>query len=123
MAGITAEAIHRAFLAATTPRPVPHIVLDHVAPIRVSVAEAVGELIDELPRVGSITFRRLTAELADRLSVIVRFLAILELYKQGAVELEQAANFGELTVVWLGFDAEEGAASAAVVVGVDEYQG
>ena len=65
------------------------------------------ELIDELPRVGTITFRRLTAELADRLSVIVRFLAILELYKQGVVELEQAANFAELNIIWLGVDAEE----------------
>jgi segregation and condensation protein A len=123
MAGITPLAIHRAFVIATTPRPVPHIVLDHVAPIRVSVAEAVAELIDELPRSGSITFRRLTAELADRLSVIVRFLAILELYKQGAVELEQAANFAELNIVWLGFDAEDDGATAAIVVGVDEYQG
>ena len=98
----------------------PHIVLDHVAPIRASVAEAVEELIDELPRVGTITFRRLTAELADRLSVIVRFLAILELYKQGVVELEQAANFAELSIIWLGVDAEEGAPAA---LAVDEYQG
>jgi segregation and condensation protein A len=120
MAGITAAAIHRAYLAATTPKPVPHIVLDHVAPIRVSVAEAVAELVDELPRVGTITFRRLTAELSERLSVIVRFLAILELYKQGAVELEQAANFAELRIVWMGFDAAD---EAAMVSGVDEYQG
>ncbi len=120
MAGITSAAIHRAFVNATTPKPVPHIVLDHVAPIRASVAEAVEELIDELPRVGTITFRRLTAELADRLSVIVRFLAILELYKQGAVELEQAANFAELSIIWLGVDAEE---SAPAALAVDEYQG
>jgi segregation and condensation protein A len=120
MAGITAEAIYRAFVTATTPRPIPHVALDHVAPIRVSVAEAVGELIDELPLVGSITFRRLTADLADRLSVIVRFLAVLELYKQGAVELEQAANFAELSIVWLGFDAED---DGAMAIGVDEYQG
>jgi segregation and condensation protein A len=122
MAGVTAQAVHRAFITATTPRPVPRIVLDHVAPIRASVADAVEELIDELPRAGTITFRRLTATLADRLAVIVRFLAILELFKQGAVDLEQAANFAELTITWLGFEA--GAyPDGPVAVGVDEYQG
>jgi segregation and condensation protein A len=125
MAGVTPEAVHRAFVVATTPKPVEHVLLDHVAPIRASVAEAVEELIDELPRVGTITFRRLTAELADRLSVIVRFLAILELYKQGMVELEQVANFAELSIIWLGYATEDetGAPLPAPIVGVDEYQG
>ena len=47
--------------AALAPKPVPRIDLFHVAPIRVSVADAVAELVDELPRVGRITFARLTA--------------------------------------------------------------
>ena len=62
----------------------------HVAPIRASVADAVAELVDELPRLGRIDFRRLTAGLVERLEVIVRFLAVLELFKQGLVELDQA---------------------------------
>ena len=45
-----------AAIAALTPKPVPRIDLFHVAPIRVSVADAVAELVDELPRVGRITF-------------------------------------------------------------------
>ena len=48
---------------------------------------AVGELADELPRVGRITFRHLTQDLVERLAVIVRFLAVLEMYKQGLVDL------------------------------------
>ena len=52
----------------------------------------------------------------------MRFLAILELYKQGAVDLEQAANFAELTIIWLGFEAGADA-DGPVAVGVDEYQG
>ena len=39
-----------AFLRATAPKPVPRVELEHVAPIRASVTDAVEELLDELPR-------------------------------------------------------------------------
>jgi segregation and condensation protein A len=42
----------------------------------------------------------LTADLALA-DVIVRFLALLELYKQGRVDLDQGAHFGDLSVAWL----------------------
>jgi segregation and condensation protein A len=83
-----------------TPKPVPIVDLFHVNPIRFTVADAVAELVDELPRVGRITFRRLTADLVERLEVIVRFLAVLELFKQGFVELDQVERFGDIEVVW-----------------------
>ncbi len=102
MEGVTPERVHEAFLTAIRPKPAPRIELDHVAPIRISVRDAVDELIDELPRSGAITFRRLTQDLAARLDVIVRFLAVLELFKQGMVELEQFETFGELSIVWVG---------------------
>ena len=73
----------------------------HVDPIKITVAEAVGELIEELPLVGKISFRRLTADLADRIEVIVRFLAVLELFKQGAVEMTQTERFGDIQVQWI----------------------
>ena len=92
-------------MRATAPRPVPTVDLDHVAPIRLSVAEAVDELVDELPRAGRITFRRLTGGLVERLEVIVRFLALLELFKQGLVELEQADAFGDIEIRWTGGEA------------------
>ena len=49
------------------------------------------------PRVGRITFARLTADLVERLDVIVRFLAVLELFKQGLVEVDQTERFGDIT--------------------------
>jgi segregation and condensation protein A len=64
--------------------------------------------------VGRISFTRLTAGLAERLEVIVRFLAVLELYKQGAVELDQATTFGELQVCWIGAELD---------APIEEYQG
>jgi segregation and condensation protein A len=100
--GVTAEHLRLAFLRAAAPKPIPKVELDHVAPIRLSVADAVEELVDELPRVGTIGFRRLTAAFVERLEVVVRFLAVLELFKQGLVDLRQPTTFGEIEIVWLG---------------------
>ena len=70
----------------------PRVDLDHVAPIRASVTDAVEELLDELPRAGRITFRELTGGLVERLEVVVRFLAVLELYKQGLSSSSSSAT-------------------------------
>jgi segregation and condensation protein A len=100
--GVGPDRIKAAYLRAVTPKPVPRIDLFHVAPIRASVADAVAELLDELPRVGRIGFRRLTDGLVDRIEVIVRFLAVLELFKQGLVDIDQAERFGEIEILWVG---------------------
>jgi segregation and condensation protein A len=102
LAGVAPPDVRAAYLRAIRPKPTPRVDLDHVAPIRLSVRDALDELLDELPRAGTITFRRLTQDLATRLDVIVRFLAVLELYKQGMIDLEQASTFGELVVTWSG---------------------
>ena len=104
LVGVTAGDLGAALGRALTPKPKPRIDLDHVAPIRASVRDAVEELVDELPRAGTITFRRLTQALVERLDVIVHFLAVLELYTQGRVEIDQVESFGELTVAWVGAD-------------------
>jgi len=82
------------------------------------VADAVEELVDELPRAGRITFRELTAAFVERLEVVVRFLALLELYKQGAVDLLQSGAFGEIQILWLGGDA-----MVADLDAIDVYDG
>jgi segregation and condensation protein A len=104
--GVTPDDLRRAYLRAAAQRPTPGIDLDHVAPIRASVTDAIVELVDELPRVGRITFRALTADLVERLEVVVRFLAVLELYKRGMVDLDQPRTFGDIEVVWVGRDVE-----------------
>ena len=118
LAGVTPEQLRDAFMRAVMPKPRPRVEMDHVAPIRASVAEAALELVDELPRVGRITFRRLTEGLVEKLEVIVRFLAVLELYKQGVIELEQAGNFAELHIQWLGADGGD-----VIDLTVEEYAG
>jgi segregation and condensation protein A len=113
LAGVRPDQLRDAYIKAMTPKPVPILDLHHVAPVRASVTDAVEELVDELPRVGRISFRRLTEGLVERLEVVVRFLAILEMFKQGLVDIEQATTFGDIEVVWLG----------GVLTGVDAYDG
>lgn len=98
--GTSIERLRRAAIRAFTPTPVPVVDLHHVHPVRFTVAEAVADLVEELPKLGRVTFRRLTADLADRIEIIVQFLAVLELYKQGYVELDQAERFGEIEITW-----------------------
>ena len=116
--GTSVRSLQRAAIRALTPRPVPVVDLFHVNPIKITVADAVTELLDELPRVGRISFRRLTADLAERIEVIVRFLAVLELFKQGAVEMTQTERFGDIQVEWVAdsdVDADD--------LNVDIYEG
>ena len=59
---------------------------------------------------GRIGFRALTSDLVDRIEVIVRFLAVLELFKQGAVELSQTERFGDIQIDWVAgesFDEDD----------------
>jgi len=127
LAGVDATDLRRAFLRATAQKPTPRVDLDHVAPIRASVADAVEELIDELPRVGRITFRALTGALVERLDIVIRFLAVLELFKQGRVDLDQAEAFGDIAICWLGSadadTADDRPAFADVGRSIDTYEG
>ena len=45
-----------------------------------------------------MSFRALVTGIDDRIELIVRFLAILELFKQGMVDFAQVETFGDLTV-------------------------
>ncbi len=120
MEGVTPKRLHTAYMRAITPKPAPpRIDLFHVAPVRASVADALVELMDELPRAGRISFSRLTSGLVERLEVIVRFLALLELFKQGAVELDQTERFGDIEIVWMGLDARD----EESVLAIDDYEG
>ncbi|MEZ5379716.1 MAG: segregation/condensation protein A [Acidimicrobiales bacterium] len=110
LAGVSPQHLHDAFVRVASPRPVPTVALHHVTQIRVSVTDAIERLITDLPSMGVMSFRQITRHCLDRVEVVVNFLAVLELFKQGLVEIEQVAVFGTLTVEWIGGN-----------VGVDDY--
>lgn len=124
LAGVGPIDLRDAFIRAITPRPEPQVQLDHLHPGGTSVTDAVAELVDELPRVGRITFRELTGSLVERIEVVVRFLALLELFKQGLIDLDQPRTFGDLTAIWLGGEADDDPfVLADLVSSIDGYEG
>ena len=119
LAGVTPEQLAAAFGRAATPKPIPFVDMDHVAPIRASVADSVADLVTKLPRLGPTTFRQLAVGSATRLDVIVMFLAVLELFKQGLVDIDQSERFATLRVAWTGGDDPDAVADLLV----EDYQG
>ncbi len=117
--GVTVVRLQRAFLRATQPKPPTAIDWYHVAPIRASVADALMEMLETLPKLGKVTFKQITEAIHDRIEVVVRFLAILELFKQGRISLEQTDRFGDIEVMWTAGD-DTGFVS---VMQIDDYEG
>ena len=99
MAKVTPEQLARA--AAALLRP-PTVDLSHVTPIRASVAEAIEAVSRRLTASPNARFRDLVDDCRERIDIVVRFLALLELHAQGRLELRQAATFGEIEVRWEG---------------------
>ena len=114
--GLTGEHLARAAARALTPRVVPVLDTSHVTPIRESVKDAIEELAAALDGGGRATFRALCGPGRSRIEVVVRFLALLELFKAGAVDLGQVERFGDITATWTG-DVELG----SIIEEADEY--
>jgi len=102
---------------ALAPKPVPQVGTGHIHAVRVSVREQAAILVDRLRRHPSSTFRSLTSDCDTTLLVVARFLALLELYRDGSVAFDQVSPLGELHIRWTG--ASEG----EVAVAVEEYEG
>lgn len=119
MDGVTPIRLQRAYFRATQRKAPLAIDLYHVAPIRANVGDALVEMLRILPSVGKTTFRNLTSAIADRIEVVVRFLAILELFKQGRVDLQQVDRFGDIEVEWVGGSDRDFEHALAI----DDYEG
>jgi segregation and condensation protein A len=85
-----------------TPKTSPVFSIDHLHQPTVSVAEQASKIVEQLRRTSRMTFRGLTADAENTLVVIARFLALLELYKEGVIRFEQMISLGELQITWVG---------------------
>jgi segregation and condensation protein A len=90
--------------AVLAPREEPVLSMAHLQASRVSVREQASLLVGRLRNVHTATFRALAADSPDRLTTVARFLALLELYREGAVAFDQASALGELSIRWTGSD-------------------
>ena len=89
---------------AMTPSEPIQVSLSHLHQPLVSVREQAGLIVDRLRDRTRLTFRDLTADAGDKLVVVARFLALLELFRERAISFEQLTPLGELTIRWLGND-------------------
>jgi segregation and condensation protein A len=84
------------------PRPVPVVATGHIHTPRTSVREQAGIIAGRLRSLGRATFRQLTSDCAGTYEVVARFLALLDLYRDGNVSFEQLVPLGDLYVTWAG---------------------
>nr|WP_260475275.1 segregation/condensation protein A [Streptomyces sp. WAC 06725] len=127
---IGAEGFAGLAVKAMQPRAKPQVYVDHIHAPLVSVREQAEVLVARLRAAGTAVFGELAEDAPDTLTVVARFLALLELYRERVVELDQEQALGVLTVRWTGgaeaepvvtdeFDREAGPQAAAGEEGGD----
>nr|WP_187370122.1 segregation/condensation protein A [Streptomyces boluensis] len=104
---IGAEGFARLAVKAMQPKPEPQVYVDHIHAPLVSVREQAEVVVARLREVGEASFQVLIEDAPDTLTVVARFLALLELYREKAVAMDQDEALGELTVRWTGGEGAE----------------
>ena len=103
-----------------TPKVAPVVAVEHLHSALVSVSEESKLVVDALRKGRTLSFRSLIAEADSTLVVVARFLALLDLYRQGALRFEQVVALGELQISWVGSDEGEILASSEFDIPVGE---
>lgn len=85
-----------------TPKSAPVIALSHLHAPQVSVTEESQRVVEALRRGGTVSFRNLISDAQSTLVVVARFLALLDLYRQGVLRFDQVIAMGELQIKWTG---------------------
>ncbi len=106
---VTPDALQR--FAAVLLAPSRDLDLSHVTPIRVSLSETLSDMQDRLKRSGEVRFSELVEDRPERIEIVIRFLALLELYREGKVDLSQAERFGDIRIRWEQAEVIEGGGS------------
>jgi segregation and condensation protein A len=116
MIGLTPHQFAELAARAMLPKQPPVVKLDHLHTPLVSVREQAALLVDRMRKAQSASFRSLVADAGETVVVVARFLALLELFREGAVAFDQVVPLGELTVRWTGTDEGD-------LEGIDEFEG
>ncbi|MEU2949804.1 segregation and condensation protein A [Streptomyces xanthochromogenes] len=103
---IGAEGFAKLAVKAMQPRAKPQVYVDHIHAPLVSVREQAEIVVARLREAGETSFRVLAEDAPDTLTVVARFLALLELYREKAVVLDQDEALGELMVRWSGGEGD-----------------
>ena len=102
--GMSADDFANLAARALEPKLPDVISVAHIHAARVSVREQAAIIVERLRRVGQASFKQLTRDCDTTLLVVARFLALLEIYRDGLVTFDQPTPLGELYVRWIGDD-------------------
>ncbi|MFJ3955803.1 segregation/condensation protein A [Streptomyces libani] len=102
-----AEGFAKLAVKAMQPKARPQVYVDHIHAPLVSVREQAEVVMGRLREAGECSFQELCADAPDTLTVVARFLALLELYRERVVVLDQDEALGALTVRWTGTEGAE----------------
>jgi segregation and condensation protein A len=105
--GLGPDAFAALAAKALTPRVEPEVSVSHLHVPLVSVREQAAIIVGRLRRQRTATFRALVSDATTTMVFIGRFLALLELFREGSVSFEQVAPLGDLTIRWTGSDDGE----------------
>ena len=85
-----------------TPKVSPVVAVEHLHMPLVSVTEESKRVVEALRHSKSLSFRNLISDADSTLVVVARFLALLDLYRQGVLRFDQVVALGELHIRWTG---------------------
>jgi segregation and condensation protein A len=106
-----------------TPKSPPVVAIEHLHMALVSVSEQSKLVVEALRHSKTMSFRSLCHDADSTMVVVARFLALLDLYRQGNLRFNQVIALGELQISWTG--SEEGEVEITdefdiPVIGIDE---
>lgn len=90
-----------------TPKVAPVVNVEHLHLALVSVAEESRVVVEALRRSKSMSFRNLVSDAENTMVIVARFLALLDLYRQGVLRFDQVMALGELQITWTGSEFGE----------------
>lgn len=85
-----------------TPKVTPTVAIQHLHMALISVAEESKVVVEALRHSKTLSFRNLISDADSTLVVVARFLALLDLYRQGVLRFDQVIALGELQISWTG---------------------
>jgi segregation and condensation protein A len=106
-----------------TPKSPPVVAIEHLHMALVSVSEQSKLVVEALRHSKTMSFRSLCHDADSTMVVVARFLALLDLYRQGNLRFNQVIALGELQISWTG--SQEGDVEVTdefdiPVIGIDE---
>ena len=109
------EKLKAAYMKAFTGKVIEKVGVYHLHDSTISVKEAVDEVIAKLEFGMPLSFKAIASGADSKLHVVVTFLAILELYKQGFVDIDLSEKLGDMNISLIAKTGED------INVNVDDW--